>query len=188
MADSTGRTCSNAAVLPPTMKVSVPAAAPPVPPETGASTKTLPCAATRAAKALALSGSIVLESTIGTPFGMPARMPSSAVSTLRTCAAAGSMVIAQSTPVTAALGEGAALAPASASDCTAWASRSNTLSAWPAFNRLRAIGAPMLPSPIKAIFMRGLRVRVQRRLMVVLTPPASTASSNQRAVTVFVCV
>lgn len=98
------------------------------------------------------------------------------------------MVIAQSAPVAAALGEGAALAPASTSDCTARASRSNTLSAWPAFSRLRAIGAPMLPSPIKAIFMRGLRMVAQRRLMVVLTPPASNASSNQRAVTVFVCV
>src|SRR5579864_243118 len=153
IADSTGLTCSNAATLPPTMNVNVPAAAPPVPPETGASTNGLPCFVASSAHALTVAGSIVLESMIVTPFGMPASTPSSAVSTLFTWAAAGSIVITHSTSVTAAFAEPDALAPASTSVCTACAFRSNTLTVWPAFSRLSAIGAPMLPSPMKPIFM-----------------------------------
>src|SRR4051794_5861732 len=115
IADNTGLTCSYALALPPTMKVSVPAAAPPVPPDTGASTKGLPCSAASSANAFTLAGSIVLESMIGTPFAMPASTPSCELNTLRTWAAAGSMVITHSTSVTAAFGEPAAFAPASTS-------------------------------------------------------------------------
>src|SRR4051812_6556401 len=105
IADSTRFTASYALALPPTMKVSVPAAAPPVPPDTGASTNVLPCCPASSANAFTLAGSIVLESTMVTPLGTPASTPSSAVSTLRTCAAAGSIVITHSTSATAAFGE-----------------------------------------------------------------------------------
>src|SRR5690554_6508573 len=47
----------------------------------------------------------------------------------------------------------AAVAPASTRPATALCERSDTVSWWPALIRLRAIGPPMLPSPIKPIFM-----------------------------------
>src|SRR5471032_1938010 len=84
IADNTGLTCSYALALPPTMNVSVPAAAPLVPPDTGASTKVLPCCVASSANAFTLTGSMVLESMIVTPLSMPANTPSSDVSTLRT--------------------------------------------------------------------------------------------------------
>src|SRR5690554_538789 len=47
----------------------------------------------------------------------------------------------------------AAVAPASTRPATALWERSDTVSSCPALSRFRAIGPPMLPSPIKPIFM-----------------------------------
>ena len=57
---------------------------------------------------------------------------------------------------------------------------SNTVSAWPAFNRLRAIGAAHVAQPDEG--------NVHFRLIVVLTLVETASSSNHRDVTVFVWV
>ena len=56
-----------ACVLPPTMKVSVPAAAPPTPPDTGASSISRPLASAAAATSRAVSTSIVEQSISSVP-------------------------------------------------------------------------------------------------------------------------
>ena len=60
---SSGRAVSRSPSEPPTMKVSVPASAPPVPPETGASSMPMPFARAAAATSRAVPGSMVLQST-----------------------------------------------------------------------------------------------------------------------------
>ena len=155
---STGCRVANKSALAPTMKVSVPACAPPVPPETGASATATPCLAAAAATSRMVCGSMVLQSTAGTPWPIPAKTPSSPSQTLRTWAAAGSMVITSSAPVAASRGEPLMLPPSSASSLSTVWFRSNRFSAWPALIRLRAMGAPMLPKPINAIFMVVSRI------------------------------
>ena len=90
MACRSGCARANASSDPPTMKVSVPAAAPPVPPETGASMQGIPPASARACASLADPTSIVeqsISSVPGTRAGPSARYTSS------TCAPPGSMVM-----------------------------------------------------------------------------------------------
>ena len=58
---------SNARSLPPTMKVSVPAVAPPTPPDTGASSIIRPFASAAAATARAVSTSMVEQSISRVP-------------------------------------------------------------------------------------------------------------------------
>lgn len=169
------------------MKVSVPAAAPPVPPDTGASTNAPPCSRTSAPNACALAGSIVLESITVAPAPRPASTPFSPDSTERTCGAAGSIVITNVAPDAASRGEAATCAPASCSARNASALRSNACTSWPAFSRFSAIGAPMWPRPINPIFML-VSSAAQCSRIVVFTGPAVVSSSNQRAVTVLVCV
>ncbi|MOA32170.1 hypothetical protein D3C78_1533680 [compost metagenome] len=77
MAARIGWARSKSATSPPTMKVSVPAAAPPVPPETGASSMGLPCWRAAEATSRALSGSMVEESIRVTPGRTWASRPSS---------------------------------------------------------------------------------------------------------------
>ncbi|MDT4872287.1 hypothetical protein FQZ97_1074630 [compost metagenome] len=67
MAARIGWARSKSASEPPTIKVRVPAAAPPVPPETGASSMGLPCSAAALATSRALSGSMVEQSISRTP-------------------------------------------------------------------------------------------------------------------------
>ncbi|MDR8763926.1 hypothetical protein FEP90_05652 [Burkholderia multivorans] len=62
IASSTGRICSNSAGSAPTMNVSVPACAPPVPPDTGASASRQSRCAAASASVRTVSGSIVLQS------------------------------------------------------------------------------------------------------------------------------
>ena len=76
MAERIGRAWSNTLTEPPTMKVRVPAAAPPVPPETGASSMGLPWAMARVATSRALSGSMVELSISNTPWPTWASRPS----------------------------------------------------------------------------------------------------------------
>jgi hypothetical protein len=94
--------------LPPAMKVSVPAAAPPTPPETGASTGRRPAASASAATARALSTSTVEQSTKAAP-GVMAGMISAA--TARRIAPFGSMVITTSAPRAASAAEAAGVTP-----------------------------------------------------------------------------
>ncbi len=167
------------------MKVSVPAAAPPVPPDTGASMNAPPCARTSSPTACALAGSIALESISSAPGASPASTPSGAVNAARTCAAAGSIVITQAAPAAASRADAATCAPPSLTSRSASSLRSNACTSWPAFTRLSAIGAPMWPRPMNPIFMTP---PVQCSRIVVFTAPALASSSNQRAVTVLVCV
>ena len=63
------------------------------------------------------------------------------------------MVITNSPWLAAALAEAAALAPKELSAYMLLGTKSNTVSAWPAFRRFRAIGAPMWPRPMNAMFI-----------------------------------
>ncbi|MGY3501308.1 hypothetical protein ACVWYJ_001927 [Bradyrhizobium sp. USDA 4471] len=80
------------------MKVSVAPLAPPVPPETGASTESTPFLAASACAALALSTSMVELSMISAPLVMAG---TTSFQTLSTCLPAGSMVTTTSAPFTA---------------------------------------------------------------------------------------
>ncbi|MNC55709.1 hypothetical protein D3C75_1052550 [compost metagenome] len=71
-----GQVRSKSALEPPTIKVKVPALAPPVPPETGASTIGLPFSNACLATSRAVRGSIVEQSIKKTPGRTCAKMPS----------------------------------------------------------------------------------------------------------------
>ena len=66
-----------------------------------------------------------------------------------TCSPFGSMVMTRSAPRAASAADVAAVAPAETRDSTAFGSISKTRRAKPALSRLRAIGAPMVPRPMK---------------------------------------
>ena len=75
MISKSGRAAAKASGVPPAMKVSVPAAAPAVPPDTGASTARRPAAVASAAAARALSTSTVEQSMKAAP-----RLPAGTIS------------------------------------------------------------------------------------------------------------
>ena len=150
MACSTGRARSSAATSPPTMKVSVPAAAPATPPDTGASSIARPRSAAALATRCALAGAMVLQSMTSAPAGMAAISAPSPRYRLSTCRLAGSIEITTAAPSTAASADGATVTPASRAFCSASALRSKAETAWPFFARLAAIGPPMWPRPMKA--------------------------------------
>ena len=68
MISKSGSALAKASALPPAMKVSVPAAAPPMPPETGASTKSRPASVAASAALRALSTSTVEQSIKSAPW------------------------------------------------------------------------------------------------------------------------
>ncbi|MNQ30022.1 hypothetical protein D3C85_433550 [compost metagenome] len=134
------------------MKVKVPAAAPPVPPETGASIMVMPRTSAACATLRAESGAMVLHSMTSALDGI---LPSRSSPRYRpsTCLLAGSMEITTSAPLTASDADAAAVAPASVRSLTAAGTRSKTFRLWPALTRFNAMGAPMLPKPINAILL-----------------------------------
>ncbi len=79
------------------MKVSVAPLAPPVPPDTGASTEAMPCFAASAWACFALSTSMVEQSMISAPLAIAG---TTSVQTESTCLPAGSMVTTTSAPLT----------------------------------------------------------------------------------------
>mmetsp|Transcript_18094 Transcript_18094/g.27957 ORF Transcript_18094/g.27957 Transcript_18094/m.27957 type:complete len:283 (+) Transcript_18094:5356-6204(+) len=145
MMSKRGWAAANAASDPPAMKVNVPPAAPPIPPETGASTLKSPAASASCATARALSTSTV-EQSISVAPGRIAGMTSAA--TLRRIAPLGSIVITTSCPVAAAATVAAWATPSAVVPAT-----SNPVTECPARARFAAIGAPMFPSPMNPIFM-----------------------------------
>lgn len=145
IAFSSGSAFAKAASAPPAMKVSVPALAPPVPPETGASTDRQPCASARAWALRALSTSTVEESISSVPAGSAA---ASCVQTSTTCRPAGSMVMTTSAPSAAARAEPATVIPSARAASSEAGTRSKPRTVWPAFTRLAAMGPPMLPRPM----------------------------------------
>ncbi len=159
MALRIGCTKSNSAWLPPTIKVRVPAAAPVVPPETGASIIEWPAACAALATSRALWGSMVEQSIRCVALASWANSPSLPKYTLFTWAAAGSIVINTSGAAWAkAWGEVKAIAPSATTESIAAWDKSKTDNWWPALIRLAAIGPPMLPSPKNPICMMSSAV------------------------------
>ena len=153
MASRNGLARSKLAASPPTIKLRVPAVAPLTPPDTGASTNKISAAAAAAPTSCAVATSIVLESTTRVPAGICASKPSGPVYKPATCLPAGNMLTTTSAPCTAARAESAVLPPACSKVAKASGIKSNAVTLWPAFTRLAAIGPPMLPRPINAIFV-----------------------------------
>ena len=125
------------------MKVNVPALAPPVPPETGASSAKIPRAAASCATARALSTSTVEQSNKMLPSCIAGRIWSA---TARRIAPLGSIVITRSARMIASAAEVALVIPS-----TMMPAVSKPVTQWPALIKLAAIGAPMLPRPINPI-------------------------------------
>ena len=166
MTANKGCTAAKAASAPPTIKVSVPATAPPIPPDTGASSVNNPAAHACSATARALSTSTVEQSHSTAPCCI-AGITSTA--TLRRMAPFGSMVMTTSAPAAACAAVSARATPSGMG-----AVRSNPRTAWPALARFAAIGPPMLPKPIKPIFML---------LSLTLQPAANNEGNGTRPAT-----
>ena len=153
IASITGFARANTSSLPPIMKVSVAASAPAVPPETGASRKARPASAL---SLCTVAMSMVELSIRIAPGALAAAAPPGASSASRTCWPAGSMVMTNSAPCAASAAEPAVAPPSAAKAATASGTTSKPVTWWPdppfAFSRLRAIGRPILPSPMKPIF------------------------------------
>ena len=125
---STGLARSNAAASPPTMKLSVPAAAPAVPPETGASMKTMSSVCAAPATLREDAGAIVEQSITSVPGLMCWSRPCSLALAPRysdsTCRLAGSIEMTIPAFATACAGLAATLAPAALAVSSAAADRS----------------------------------------------------------------
>jgi len=156
MFSSTAFAAANDLSSPPHMKVSVAPLAPPVPPDTGASTEPMPYLAASAWACLALSTSMVEQSMIRVPLVITG---TTSVKTDSTCLPAGSMVITTSAPCTAATELSATPAPSALACARDASTRSNAVTWWPALTRLAAIGPPILPRPMNAMFAMSSSLR-----------------------------
>src|SRR4051812_46178864 len=130
------------------MIVSVPSSARGFEPVTGASTKPMPCSASRAAIDLTALGAIVLMSTTRPPSAKPSAAPSSPKRTASTWGESTTIVTTMSAPCAAVRGVSAIGSPSSSARARV---RFQTTTSKPAARRLRAIREPMIPSPRKAI-------------------------------------
>src|SRR4051812_20640180 len=148
MACSAGSSTSCRSFGPETMTASVPFTAPATPPLTGESTATILRVASSAAISCAARGPVVERSTNVLTF-LPDAMPPSPSATCRTIAGVGRLTRTVSTAEATALGEVAAIAPRATNGCSAAARVSNTVREKPASSRRLAMGAPMLPRPMK---------------------------------------
>ena len=145
MMSKRGLAVAKACVDPPAIKVSVPPDAPPIPPDTGASTAIMPASSAACAVFFALSTSTVEQSMNSVPCAI---WGIACAATCRRIDPLGSIVITASMPATAASRLSATRTPSAVVPAT-----SKPATSWPALARLVAIGAPMLPSPINPIFM-----------------------------------
>src|SRR5712691_1792748 len=153
---STGFAAAKALSSPPHMKVSVAPLAPPVPPETGASTERTPCSEASAWACTALSTSMVEQSMISAPLVIAGSI---SVHTERTCLPAGSIVITTSAPFTALTALSAITAPSAFACLREASTKSKPVTLSPALTRLAAIGPPMLPSPMNAMLAMSSSLR-----------------------------
>src|SRR5258705_10045874 len=136
------------ACVPPTMKVSVPAAAPPTPPETGASRVTRPFSFSIAWKAAHDSTSFVEQSMTSAPGANGSALAGITASTWRPL---GSIVITTSAPATASSTDARRCSPASCARSMAPVFTSKQRTSCPASFKRHAMGKPMLPSPMNPI-------------------------------------
>src|SRR6185437_4879377 len=148
----------------PASTTSCPEAARSALPMTGASTSaTLP--GRRAATSSSACGPMV-EASIRVVPGR--RCPAIPPTTSRTAVGSASMVMTTSASRTASAGLAATLAPSAWNGSARDAVRFQTVSGYPAASRRLAIGLPMIPRPIKAIFsMRSIRVLQSLRACLV---------------------
>ena len=122
---SIGLALANTSGLPPTIKVRVPAIAPPVPPETGASKKSMPSLVASSATLRASAAAMVLLSMTSVPFGRVESKPFEPLSpknTACTCRPAGNILITTWALLAASSGLLATLAPAC---CRRWVAASD---------------------------------------------------------------
>ena len=150
MASRIGFADAKALASPPAMKVSVAPLAPPVPPETGASTDGRPCAAARPCALRALSTSMVEQSIINAPLDAAGI---TSLHTATTCLPAGSMVMITSAPFTASVALAATVTPSALACAREASTRSKPVTLWPALTRLAAMGPPILPRPMNAMLV-----------------------------------
>ena len=122
MDSKAGFTLSNRASGAPIMIAIVPCSAPDTPPDTGASIRSIPCSARRAAISFVASGSPVVMSAISAPFGSDAATPSGPNRTCSTCTEVGRQVRTSSAPdAPTPSGPFAAIAPsATRASIAAW--------------------------------------------------------------------
>ena len=128
----------------------MPSAAPFWPPETGASRKAIPAAASRAAIAWAASAAIVEQSTTTVPARAPRTVPCPPRWTSSTSGASGRHETTTSLARPTSSGVSQNCAPSSSASARALAAvREASASGNPAFARFRAMGIPIVPSPTK---------------------------------------
>jgi len=130
----------------------VPAIAPLSPPETGASSISMSFWARVVARRRVVEAAMLLMSMTKLPALAPCMRPLSPKMICSTSGVSETIVIIMSVCSATALGEVQAVAPACVNGCVISGRRACTQSAWPAWRRLRAIGRPMMPRPIKPIF------------------------------------
>lgn len=127
-------------------------------PDTGASSTLIPRSAARARTRSATSGTDVDMSIQRLSSGIAAKTPPEPSSTSSTIAGVGSIVTTTSQSRAACAAEAVGIAPWAAAAPVRAATVSKTLSATPAAARLRLIGPPMLPRPMKATGMSSLSI------------------------------
>src|SRR6185437_12635615 len=102
---------------------------------------------------------IVLMSMTRRPCASDAQTPSSPSSDCRTCCESGSIVITASAPIAASAADVATRHVPARNASSARADASYTATAWPPRARLRAIGAPITPTPMKPTFIPAFAAR-----------------------------
>ena len=132
------------------MKTSSPFSAPQVPPVTGASRKSMPRSAHRAASRRASSGETVLESMNRLPRFSASSAPCAPNITSSSAGGSLTMVISTSTCAASSRGFAASFAPSRTRSSAFDFVRFHTTSGNPAFSKLRPMGLPISPSPIRS--------------------------------------
>src|SRR5918999_145668 len=146
-ASRSGRCLLNVPRLPPTMIVSEAAPAPVGPPLTGASRDPIPARPSSSASVRASDGGPVDMSMTAKPRGARERSPEGPSTTSSTTAGEGSERNATVAASAASAGVAATVAPRRSARA---GSTSTPITSCPAASRLRAIGSPIVPRPMKA--------------------------------------
>ena len=136
----------------------VPAIAPVSPPLTGASSMSAPFSLSAAAMVRVAEGEMVLMSMTTEPGLMPSMIPPSPRITFSTSGVSVTIVMITSDLLAVSFGLSAQTAPSDSSCPARDFVRVFTVQAYPAFIRLRHIGSPMMPSPMKPILSAMVRI------------------------------
>src|SRR5699024_9308531 len=148
-----GLASSKSAASPPTMMDNAALIAPGSPPETGASSIRKPLSRASAASSTATSGRIEEKSMMSAPALAWANTPSSSSRrTPATSGESGTMIAMTSASATASATLSEDLPPA-ARRSSYFGLRLRPVTWYPAFCRCTAMGEPMMPSPMKAMFV-----------------------------------